>query len=269
MNNIYQKGWNQTPEPKAAILLVHGLGEHCERYQRLGEFLNLSNYCLYSMDLPGHGQSAGHPGHIDRFNDYCDVVLSRYQQIKRTHPELPIYLLGHSMGGLIATKVLLDHQTLFAGALLSGAAIESPQAPPTWQVLIIKFISKVRPQAPMLALDASGVSRDAKVVTAYEQDPLVHHGKLSARLLAELTNAMQDCQTRAQNITLPIKIMHGGADVMTSPSGSEYLYQNVASQDKSISIYDNLYHEIFNEPEAQDIYTEMVEWLDDRSTKGI
>ncbi len=264
-NGLYYRQWSpEKSTPKAAVLLIHGLGEHCQRYNALGSYLSNAGFILSSMDLPCHGQSEGRRGHVDSFDVFQRAVLSLYEKIRTAHPETPIFLLGHSMGGLIATKLLLEHQDKFSGALLSGAAIQSPQEPPAWQVVVIKTIAKLFPKAAMLQLDASAVSRDPKVVEKYMVDPLVSKDKLSAKFLVEMTNTMQECKTQATKITLPILIMHGSADVMTAPEGSKLLHQSVNSSDKALKLYEGLFHEIFNEPEAQDIYAEITDWMTKR-----
>ena len=259
-NGIYYRHW-PVVEPKAVVLLVHGLGEHCERYGALAKALNTAGYALCALDLPSHGQSDGVRGHIDSFADHQTAVLSLHTKAKEWYPKQEMFLLGHSMGGLVSTRFLLDHQSLFKGALLSGALIESPQAPPSWQVGIMKVIAAVAPKTQMLELDGSAVSRDPKEVEKYMNDPLVSKDKLSARLLVEMFKTMDECKTRAAEITLPIRIMHGSKDVMTAPSGSKFLHQHVSSTDKEIEIYNGLFHEIFNEPEAESIYQDVIAWL--------
>ncbi len=261
---LYYRHWPANDQTKGVVLLVHGLGEHCQRYDHLAAHINQHGYALSSMDLPGHGKSDGLRGHVDSFEVYEKAVLELYERTKSSHSNTPIFLLGHSMGGLIATKLLLNHQDKFQGALLSGAAIQSPQEPPAWQVAIIKFIAKLFPKAKMLALDASAVSRDPAVVEKYMNDPLVSKEKLSAQFLVSMTNAMQECKDNAQNIGLPLNIMHGSADVMTAPEGSQFLQDAVSSSDKQLTLYDGLFHEIFNEPEGEDIFAEMVAWMDAR-----
>ena len=263
-NGIYYRHWPVDPgtDPKAVVLLVHGLGEHCERYTALADALNNANYAVCSLDLPGHGQSEGVRGHIDKFSDFQEAVLSLRTKIKQWYPALSVFLLGHSMGGLISTHLLLEKQALFKGALLSGAAIQSPQVPPAWQLGIMKGIAMVAPKFGALTLDASSISRDPAVVEKYMRDPLVNKGKLSARLLVEMFNTMNECKQRAEEIELPIRIMHGSCDVMAAPEGSELLHGRISSEDKEIEIYEGLFHEIFNEPEGEDIYRQVVDWLD-------
>jgi alpha-beta hydrolase superfamily lysophospholipase len=259
---LYYRHWPTTGDTKGVVLLIHGLGEHCQRYEHLAVHLNQAGYALSSMDLPCHGKSAGIRGHVESFDVFENAALKLYQQTKASHPDTPIFLLGHSMGGLIATRLLLNHQDKFKGALLSGAAIQSPQEPPSWQVALIKFIAKLFPKAKMLALDASAVSRDPKVVEKYMADPLVSKDKLSAQFLVSMTNAMRECIDGAGRINLPIKLMHGSKDVMTAPAGSQLLHDTVSSNNKQLTIYPGLFHEIFNEPEGESIFAEMVSWMD-------
>lgn len=263
-DGIYYRRWPTASEAKAAVMLVHGAGEHCERYAAIAKALNDADYALCSLDLPGHGHSEGRRGHIDRFTDFENAALVLHGKIKQWYPNKPIFLLGHSMGGLIAANMLLDHQHLFKGAMLSGPAIQSPVIPPAWQIAIMKFVSKIAPTFGALSLDASGICRDQAVVDEYMNDPLVNKGKMSARLLVEMFAVMDECKQRAAEITLPIRIMHGSADALTSAAGSQLLHDNISSQDKEIEIYDGLFHEIFNEPEAPEIYQQVISWLDKR-----
>jgi len=263
-NSLYYHDWPTPKDHKGAIILIHGLGEHCQRYAALAAYLNDAGYSLYSMDLPCHGQSTGTRGHIDSFDIFQDAALGLYKRVKQGNADTPLFILGHSMGGLIVTRLLQSHQDKFQGALLSGAAIESPQEPPAWQVSLITLISKLLPKLGALQLDASGISRDPAVVEKYMADPLVDKGKLSAKFLVEMFKTMALAKEQANKISLPILIMHGGKDPMTAPSGSQFLYDNISSQDKELKLYDGLMHEIFNEPEAMRIYKELVDWLNQR-----
>lgn len=266
-DGLYYRHWpasDTNTRTKAVVLLIHGLGEHCRRYEHLATHLNQAGYALSSMDLPGHGNSDGIRGHIDSFEEFENAALELYRRTQENYQDKPIFLLGHSMGGLIAARLLLNHQDKFQGAMLSGAAMQSPQEPPAWQVALIKLIARLFPKAKMLALDASAVSRDPAVVEKYMADPLVSKEKLSAQFLVSMTEAMQLCNNNAGSISLPIKIMHGSADVMTAPSGSQALHDAVSSSDKEITLYQGLYHEIFNEPEGETIFAELVTWMNAR-----
>ena len=264
INGLYFRTW-KAENPRAAIILIHGLGEHCQRYDHVAKRLIADNYTVMSMDLPGHGKSEGPRGHINSFDRYEKATMSLLQRAEKELPQIPKFLIGHSMGGLIASHFLLENQDRFKGAILSGPAIQSPQEPPAWQVAIIRGINSLFPKAKMIALDAQGVSRDPAVVEAYMNDPLVSKEKLTARFLVSLTDTMDEVKRYAKQISLPLLIMHGSEDVMTSPKGSELLYETCGSQDKTCRLLDGLYHEIMNEPEQDQVISEIISWLHKRS----
>jgi len=172
--------------------------------------------------------------------------------------------LGHSMGGLIAGRLLLEDQQQYRGALLSGPAFAA-EAPPSGLVMFIgRLLAKIAPKAGMIALDASGVSRDPQVVAAYNADPLVNHGKITAALGVALFDAMAEVMSRAAEIKLPLLVMHGDADTMAAPKGSEQFAAAVSSSDKTLTLLPGLYHEIFNEPEGANIIAAYAEWIESR-----
>ena len=266
-NGIYYRQWNlsSTLSPakgspakgspaKGVVLLVHGICEHCQRYDPLAHALNNAGYAVSAIDLPNHGRSDGQKGHVESFADFQTAVHGLYQRTKAAYPDSPIFILGHSMGGLITSRFLIDHQDKFTGALLSGPAIQTAQEPPAWQVSLIKGIAKFLPTIGLVPVDGSMVSRDQKVVDAYNSDPLVGRNKLTSNLLVEFDKTMREVKQRAQTIKLPLLIMHGTADQLTMPEGSQWLHDTVASTDKTIRMYEGLYHEAFNEPEAESVF---------------
>ncbi|MEH6551480.1 MAG: lysophospholipase [Pseudomonadales bacterium] len=261
IGNIYYQQWSPAQDIKAVIMLIHGLAEHSSRYQHFADYFTQLGYAVCAIDLPGHGKSAGTPGYIDKFADFTRTVTRFLDLIKTQHADLPIYLVGHSMGGLISTTILLDHQAEISGCILSGPAISSPIQPPAFQLYIIKLLSMLVPKLGVLALDSAGVSRDPKVVEKYINDPLNYTGKLSARIVSELFKGMANIRTRANEITTPILILHGGEDSMAAPEGSQLLFDRCQSNNKNLHIYPDLYHEIFNEPEQEAIFGEIANWL--------
>ncbi len=260
--SIYTQRWAPENTPKAAILLVHGLAEHSSRYRDFGGFLVERGYALCALDLPGHGKSDGRPGFIARFSHYLDTVNRYLETLQTDYPNQPLILFGHSMGGLVSSRLLLDNQRAFHGAVLTGPAINSPNQPPALQLLIIRLLSLLAPKLGVISLDSSEVSRDPQVVEDYKNDPLVYNGKISARSVAELFAAMEYVKANAGAIDLPILLMHGEADVMTCPTGSRFLHDQVSSADRTLSIYQGLRHEILNEPEKLTVYSEIADWLD-------
>jgi alpha-beta hydrolase superfamily lysophospholipase len=142
--------------------------------------------------------------------------------------------------------------------------LKSDAAPPAIVLWINRLLSSLAPTLPMIGLDPAGVSRDPEVVRAYVEDPLVHHGKVSARLIDEMMSTMKQTLAHAGEVSLPILIMHGEEDVLTSPDGSREFFARAGSSDKTLKIYPGLYHEIFNEPEKDAVLAEMTDWLEAR-----
>lgn len=259
---IYFQVWSPASAPRGVILLVHGAGEHSARYQHVAAFFTANGYVFAGLDHNGHGRSDGVPGHLVDFEDYSADLRLLQDRVVSEYGGLPLFLLGHSLGGLITCNYLLQHQAEFSGAILSGPAIKAEVEPPPYQMLLIRLLSTLAPKVGVLQLDAAGVSRDPAVVEDYVQDPLVHHGKMSARKIHGLFNTMHKVQDRAGEIQLPMLVMHGQEDSMAAPSGSVVLDQRLGSADKTLVLYPGLYHEILNEPEQQEVMDTMLQWFD-------
>jgi len=259
---LYRRVWLPDGDVRAVLLVVHGLGEHCGRYVHVAESLTSHGFAVHALDLVGHGKSTGTPGHVDAFRQYLDGVAALLEYVREQHPDRPVFLVGHSMGGLISTLFLLQNQSAFAGCVLSGPLIRSDAEPPRLLLVINRLVSALLPKLGMLELDATAVSRDPAVVEKYIEDPLVHHGKISSRLVNELFVSMTTATERASEIRLPILILHGEADRLTSPAGSELLYDQLGSPDKTLRLLPGLYHEIYNEPEQDQVLDEVRNWLD-------
>jgi alpha-beta hydrolase superfamily lysophospholipase len=260
--NIYFQSWLPEGEPRAVLLIVHGLAEHCGRYGNVVDHFVLLGYAVYGIDHLGHGKSDGTRVYVKRFDDYTNTLKAYFDKVRGSQPDKPIFLVGHSMGGLIGAVYLLDHQAELAGAVLSGPAVKIPSDVTPATIFVGKILSALIPKFGLLALDANGVSRDPAVVQAYVSDSLVHRGKMTARLAAEMLKAMQTITAQAARITLPILIVQGSADRLVNPSGARMLYDAVSSVDKEIKIYDSFYHEVFNEPEHDKVLHDVELWLE-------
>ncbi len=259
---IYCQQWQPREAPKAALLVVHGLGEHCGRYGNIvGRFVS-RGYAVHAFDHIGHGRSEGVRVYVERFDDYTDTLGRYADTVRSERPELPLFLVGHSMGGLIAASYLIDRQAGLAGAVLSGPGVKVPDSISPLVIAVGKVLSRLAPKMGVVRLDAAGISRDPAVVQAYCDDPLVHRGKITARLGAEMLAAMQRVRAEAGRITLPLLIVQGGADRMIDPGGADMLYSLVGSADKMLHVYNGLYHEVFNEPEHPRVLDDVETWLE-------
>ncbi len=261
--NIFYRCWVPA-EPRAVLLLAHGLAEHSGRYGDFASFFADAGFATYALDFPGHGRSDGKRGHIRDFQEYTDALGALLSPARVAHPDIPFVLFGHSMGGLIAADFLLQHQSEFVAAVLTGAAIQSPQQPSSIVLFINRVIASVMPRLGVLRMDASGISRDPQVISDYENDPLVYRGKATAGLVTALFSAMKRVVENATSIRLPMLIMHGSVDSLTAVEGSKLLHDSISSEDKKIVIYDGLYHEILNEPERKNVMVDILQWLESR-----
>ena len=258
---LFTQSWLPDTEAKAILVIAHGLGEHSNRYLPLVEYFVAEGYGIYALDHEGHGQSEGLRGYINRFDDYVVALDDLIDSVAKSHADKKLFLVGHSMGGAISVNYLLKHQQKLSGCLLSGSALSVGQVISPIQQQVLKVLSLLCPKKPLIQLDGAAVSRDPAVVEAYLNDPLVYGGKHTARLLAEIVKAANRALSEAGAITLPMLIMHGGGDLMAAPDGSETLYNNVSSVDKSLKIYPGLYHEIFLEKEKLEVFDDMAKWL--------
>jgi acylglycerol lipase len=259
--SIYYQAWLPDGKVKAVLFIVHGLGEHSGRYTNVVNRFVPSGYAVYGLDQIGHGKSEGGREQVERFEDFTDNLTIYYNMVKAWQPGKPIFLYGHSLGGLIGCYHLLDHQADFKGAVISAALVRVPANISPLTVTMGKMLSAIAPKAGVIPLNAAGISRDPAVVKAYEDDPLVFHGKTPARLSAEMLKAMMRITAEAGRITLPVFILQGSADKLVDPGDAQLLYDKVSSNDKTLRMYDGLYHEVHNEPEREMMFKDLEAWL--------
>jgi alpha-beta hydrolase superfamily lysophospholipase len=257
---IFWRSWLPEGDPRAVLVIAHGAGEHIGRYQHVAARLVSDRHAVYGLDHRGHGHSEGPRALVDRVANAVADLDQFVVMAAGEHPGLEVFLLGHSMGGCIAVRYAMAHQDRLTGLLLSGplAALE---AAPASVRLVAKVLSVVAPGLHAFAVDPTLVSSDPAVVQAYVDDPLVFHGKLPVRTIAELAAAVESFPDGIGAITIPTLIMYGTADKLAPPAGSEMLGSRLGATDKTVIPYDGLYHEILNEPEQQRVMDDMCAWL--------
>lgn len=259
--DIYYQYWLPGGDVKAVLLIVHGLGEHSGRYMNFVNHFVPLGYAVYGFDHIGHGRSEGKREVIRRFSDYTETLTRYYKKVKESQHGEPIFLVGHSMGGLIVSHYLLEHRADFNGAIISAPVVKVSDTISKTTISLGKLLSVVAPQLGLLSLDVKAISRDPEVVKKYVDDPLVFHGKTPARLAAELLKAMLYVTAQTEKITIPFIVVQGGADTLVDPGGAQMLYDRAGSADKTIKIYDGLYHEVFNEPEHPQVLKDVEMWI--------
>jgi alpha-beta hydrolase superfamily lysophospholipase len=258
---IFCQSWLPDAPARAALIIVHGFGEHSDRYDHVAQALTGHGIAVYACDHRGHGRSQGPRAVIDVADVVSDVdqlvVLAAGEQ-----PDTPVFMLGHSLGGMIAVQYALHHQARLSGLVLSGALATIDASPALRR--IGRLVSAIAPRAPTIALDAELVSRDPAVVAAYRADPLVHHGRIPARTAAQIAETTAAFPEQVGAIMLPTLILYGTADGLCPPAGSVMLGEQLGSTDVSIRAYEGLYHEILNEPERATVIGDVRDWLTTR-----
>jgi alpha-beta hydrolase superfamily lysophospholipase len=258
---VFWQSW--TPdEVKAVVVLSHGLAEHSGRYGHVAERLNDSGYVVYALDHWGHGRSSGTPGNVERISHLDTDLGELLSKARAEHPGLPVFLLAHSFGTLVALDFLVTHgESGLSGLALSGTLVDPSVGSPV-QRAAAGVLSRLTPNLGVAALDPTTVSKDPEEVRKYVEDPLNYHGKVRARTGAEMLLATHRVIAGLGRLTLPVLLMHGVGDRLVSPGGSKLVAERIGSKDKTLTLYDGLFHEIFNEPERDQVLDDLVGWLD-------
>lgn len=259
--NLYYQCWLPVDAPKAILLVVHGLAEHSGRYSNLVNHFVPRGFGVYGYDQRGHGKSDGLRGYVDRFSSFVNDLDIFLRIVRSRHHDIKIFLVGHSIGGTVATAYAILHQDEFDGLIITGATLSPPTDVRAGTIFVARVLSLMLPKAGLYIIDAEAISRDKSVVNAYVYDPLVYRGKIRARLGVELIKAMDTVKCQIAKIRLPILVMHGATDRLSDPKGSETLYEKASSEDKTLKVYEGYYHEILNEPGREQVLADMESWL--------
>ncbi|MBZ5538038.1 MAG: lysophospholipase [Acidobacteriia bacterium] len=249
-------------DPAAEIVLAHGFGEHSGRYTALVEHLSAHNIAVTVYDHRGHGKSEGLEGHVDRFSDYVDdldLFISRVRV--EDHPRR-LFVIGHSMGGLIALGYAAAHGERVDGMVISAPLLGVAAPIPPLKLMTGRIAARLMPRLRLHnGLNPSHLSRSPEVALAYTSDPLVNF-RVSARWFTEATKAMSEVMEAAPRILLPMLILQGGEDRIACPGTTRQFVRRLGSSDKEFGLYQGLYHELFNEPEKYEIYDRVSRWLE-------
>ncbi len=258
---LFAQKWEPEDDIKGVICLVHGLGEHSGRYLHWTEMLTGAGYAVITFDLRGHGKSEGQLGHTPSYDHYADDVSVLLDNAAKGFPGKPCFLYGHSLGGIIVLYHLIQRQPQLSGAIVTGPSLRSAVAEQKVKVFLARLLGSIAPKGAMPSgLEQKAISKDPAVVEAYRNDPLVHDqvsfsfGKCSLQAFDYIFN-------NADRINLPLLLMHGTDDRLAYASGSEELAALVPG-DCTLKLWEDLYHEIHNEPEKEEVFAYLKNWLD-------
>ena len=257
---LFLRDW-PLPQARAAVLIVHGLGEHSGRYQRLAQWFNQRGYAVRGYDQRGHGQTPGQRGALRHRDDLLEDLASVYNDYSNGLPHAPL-LLGHSMGGLVAARAVLDGRITPPALLLSSPALRSWESP--WLIRLARVLSRVAPNLPLRnGLDASKLSHDPQVAAGYRSDPL-RHGWITPRLADFIFHDGATCIADAASLALPTLLLVADSDELVDPSGSRAFARKAASSGQlTTRFFSTLYHELFNEaePGRSQVLMQLADWL--------
>ncbi len=258
---FYMGGWNPESQPKAVVALVHGLGEHIDRYAHVGRVFTQAGYALVGFDLRGHGRSGGPRGHVPSFDAFMNDMDGFLAEVDKKYPKLPRFLYGHSLGGLLVLNYVLRRRTGLAGVIATGAGLRTALEDQPFKILMARALGSLLPAVAVPSgLDPKMLSRDPQVVQAYIHDPLVHD-RVTLGFGKAMLPVLPWTFQHAREFSAPLLIMHGGEDVVAFPRGSREFAAKV-SQDCTLKIWEGLYHEIHNEPEKAEVLKTMTGWME-------
>jgi alpha-beta hydrolase superfamily lysophospholipase len=257
--NIYAKHW-KAAQPKAVVCIVHGLGEHINRYNHVADYFTANGFSCLGNDRRGHGQSEGPRGHVPKFDNFLMEVKHLLATAKAHYKDLPVFLYGHSMGGNIVLNYLIEKQPNIRAAIVTGSWIRLVSPPPA---LLVQVANVVKRFAPTVGksneLNAKHLSRDPDCCTDYENDPLVH-ARVSLGMGACMLDAAKRIDQFSGELSVPLLAMHGGDDQITDPTGTSELAKRLTSE-VTLEIWQGGYHEIHNDLIKDEVIRYMVDWM--------
>jgi acylglycerol lipase len=260
--NVFVRSWRPDGKARGVIVIVHGFNAHSGRYIWVaGQFAG-NDLAVYALDLRGRGKSDGERYYVDRFGDYVSDVASLMTLVKSREPGLPIFLLGHSAGGVVSCIYTLDHQSDLAGLICESFAFQVPA--PDFALAVLRGVSHLAPHAHVLRLKNEDFSRDLAVVQAMNDDPLIANETQPTNTVAEMARADERLKKEFPLITLPLLILHGTGDKATRPSGSQFFYDAAASADKTLKFYKDYFHDLLNDVGKEIVLSDINGWIGSR-----
>jgi alpha-beta hydrolase superfamily lysophospholipase len=256
---IFFRAWHPRAAPRAVVVIVPGFNSHSAYYAWTAEQLVADWLAVYALDLRGRGRSDGERFYVDTFDDYVADLARLMALVASKEPAVPVFLLGHSAGGVVASLFTVDHQTTLAGFICESFAYQVPA--PDFALAVFKGLSRVAPHAHILHLKNEDFSRDPQAVAVMNTDPLIAHETQPTRTLAAMVHADERLKDAFPRITLPVLILHGTADKATKPNGSQFFYDTAGSADKTLKLYPGHVHDLLNDAGKDAVIADIRAWI--------
>ena len=263
---LFGQSWQPEDRPRAVVCLVHGMGEHSGRYAHVADALIQAGYILFTFDIRGHGKSSGLRGHTPSYEALMKDISSLLEVANKQFPQLSSFLYGHSLGGNLVLNYILRRQSHLKGVIATDPWLRLAFEPPRFKIILAQITNYIWPSfSQKNGLDTKVLSHDPEVVYAYENDPLVHD-HISARMFISIYQAGQWALEHASELPIPLLLMHGGDDKLSSVEASREFADKI-TKNCTLKIWDGLYHEIHNEPEKEEVFKFLIDWLDKEVSK--
>jgi acylglycerol lipase len=259
---LFIRSWRPDTAPRGVVAIVHGFNSHSGYYAWAAEHFVANGFAVYAVDLRGRGLSEGERFYIEKVTDYVDDVRSLMTLVQSREPGLPIFLLGHSAGGVISCLYSLEFQSELAGFICESFAFQVYA--PDIALAVLKGVSHVAPHAHTFKLNNADFSRDPDAVHAMNTDPLIHNESQPSLTAAEMIRADERLTREFPQITLPVLILHGTLDKATKPAGSQLFYDTAASRDKTLKLYEGHFHDLLADVDKEIVMQDIVSWINTR-----
>ena len=260
--NIHTRSWKPDIAPRAVMILVHGFNAHSGYMVWPAEQLTANGFACYALDLRGRGASDGERFYVEELTDYLGDVDKLVDIARNENPGLPVYVLGHSAGGVIATSYVYEHQDEIAGLVCHSFAFDVGL--PHLVQLALEGIGKLLPHVHVFSLNNADFSRDPAHVDRMNNDPLIHKESQPAETARVMLLAAETLKEHMPNFRVPVFIIHGTEDKATRPAGSQYFYDHAGSTDKTLKLYEGHYHDLLADVDKEKVMADILAWLNER-----
>jgi alpha-beta hydrolase superfamily lysophospholipase len=259
---LFVRSWTPDREVRATLVVCHGFNSHSAQFTWAAEQLAIIGLAVFALDFRGRGRSEGSRFVVEDIADYVSDLASTVALVRSRHPRLAMFLLGHSVGGVVAATYLLENQDRIAGFICESFAFEVPA--PDFALTAIKWLSHIAPRLPVVRLRNGDFSRDPATVRALNADSLTAGETQPAIMIAALLRANRELRDRFPSLALPLLILHGTADRATEFHGSQFFYETAGSIDKTLKLYEGHYHDLLNDVGKEEVMADIQRWIRER-----